>query len=144
MGNFFSLFFFCQVKKISNHVHRTFLEYFFHTHKKKIVEKIFQSSTMNILVLFFSRFLFFSFKNKFHACPGTCLVFWNFFLVLMFSKHVLRTCVGTYAELKTVNLNCHGKVIFIVTFSFTIALNYFQIIFFVYRLYRNCILLLTS
>ena len=77
-GNFFQCFYFFLVKKIPNHVHRTFVEYFL-SKKKKKVEKIFHSSTMNIHGFFFQVFFFFLQKKK-HPCPKTCLVFLSMFI----------------------------------------------------------------
>ena len=61
---FFSvLFFFGGVKKIPNHVHRTFLEYFFHNKKKKSWKNIplkYDEHTW----FFFSRFFIFFLKKK--------------------------------------------------------------------------------
>ena len=61
---FFSDFLFFVCEKIPNHVHRTFVEYFFLKKKKIKVEKIFHSSTMNIRGFFFFKFFFFSSKKK--------------------------------------------------------------------------------
>ena len=69
---FFSDFLFFVCEKIPNHVHRTFVEYFFP--EKKKVEKIFHSSTMNIHGFFFQGF-FFSLKKN----TQTCLVFFHLF-----------------------------------------------------------------
>ena len=64
-------------------------------------------------LMFIRHYLFFflftqkrKFKKLFHASPGTCMDFFFIFLVFSFSTHVLSTCLGTYALLKSANFNC--------------------------------------
>ena len=58
-------------------------------------------------MVFFSSFFFFK-KKSTHVLKHAWF-FKTFFLVLIFSRHVHRTCMGTFAALKTRNLNCRGQ-----------------------------------
>ena len=78
-GYFFQCFYFFCVKKIPNHGYRTFVEFFFRKKKTKKLKKYSTQVRWTYMVFFFQVFLFFFLKKKIHACPKTCLVFFNFF-----------------------------------------------------------------
>ena len=101
LGYFFQVFFFVCVKKKPNHVHRTFLEYFFQKKKKKL-KKYSTHVRWTYMVFFFQVFIFFSSKKKTTHVLRHAWFFSNFFSSFDIFQacssdvHVFQACSSDY------------------------------------------------
>ena len=102
LGYFFQVFFLCVCEKKTQPCSSDFFGIFFSKKRKKKVEKIFHSCTMNIHGFFFSSFYFFFFKKKTTHVLRHAWFFSNFFSSFDIFQacssdvHVFQACSSDY------------------------------------------------